>query len=117
MQSTSCAESKRCYTGNCGPVNVKNGICEKITGNWCKPAPCGAGCEQYAHLRLRDPPNNVNLAYGPQDSVLFDLSGGMSLYNGAFRPTHVPAYGGGTEHLPTFNPNIKRYTHCVSYSS
>lgn len=102
--------TSRCYTGNCGGVNVRNGTCETLKNcNWCRPPPHDKceGCQQYSNLTYLDiPPTNLNPAFNNRDSALFELSGGMSLYNGHWRPTVVPPYGGSTKYLIV---NNKRY--------
>lgn len=91
---------EKCYTGHCNGLNVQNGICDKQNGcQWCRPVDNCFECEQYSKLiRIVEPPTSVNTAINTADKAMFDLSGGMSLYNAHFRPTVVPPFG--QNHLP-----------------
>lgn len=88
--------NKETDLSNCGGVNVRVSNCEILTDcNWCRPPvnKC-EGCEQYAKLtKLYEPPTSVNVHVNSADPAMYDLSGGMSLWNAHFRPTVVPPFG------------------------
>jgi len=101
----------RCYTGNCNGVNFYSGNCDKITNcSTCRPPldKC-IGCKQFEKLtHLYEPPTSVNTNVNSADLMMFDLSGGMSLYNAHFRPTVVPPFG--QNHLPIRNNSRNNFT-------
>lgn len=99
-----CGKScSRCYLGNCGGGVYRNSTCSTMSGCWQCRGPYNKceGCEQYANLtNIYEPPTSVNVSVSSQDPSLFDLSGGMSIWNAHFRPTVVIPYD-GKNRLPT----------------
>ena len=86
----------KCTSNGCNGVNIYNSTCEKLLNcQWCKPPEKCFDCHQYSNLtHIYDPPTDVNTSISSRDSFLYELSGGMSLYNAHFRPSVVPAFGG-----------------------